>query len=106
LDNSSNAYFRIVALSSSSGSGSRDTIAIDNFSITAVPEPHEYALGIAALLGGIILIRRHRSVKTLLRPKEEASVQVSQYRHIESPLDASLRENCQIQIIGTDFIKA
>lgn len=66
LSNQSNAWIRFVALSASTGSGSRDTIGIDNFSITttAVPEPSTYAL----ILGGIALVsvmvmrRRQRKV--------------------------------------------
>jgi len=62
ISNSSSAYFRLAALTASSGSGSRDTIAIDNFSITAVPEPHEYAIAMAGLLGLVIFVRRYKAV--------------------------------------------
>lgn len=58
LDNQSNIWFRVVALSGTTGSGSRDTIAIDNFSITTIPEPAAAALGAFGLLG---LLRRRRS---------------------------------------------
>lgn len=62
LANQSSAYIRFVALSAATGSSSRDTIAIDNFSMSfsAVPEPSTYAalLGAAAL--GLTLVRRRR----------------------------------------------
>jgi hypothetical protein len=58
LNNQSNIWFRVVALSDTTGSGSRDTVAIDNFSITAVPEPAAALLGGFGLLG---LLRRRRS---------------------------------------------
>lgn len=40
--------------------GSDNGIAIDNFALTAVPEPHEYALGIAGLVMLIAFARRRR----------------------------------------------
>ncbi len=57
LNNQSDVYFRVVALTASTGTGSRDTVAIDNFSITAVPEPSAALLG---SLGAIALMRRRR----------------------------------------------
>jgi len=50
LSNQSNVWIRVTALSASTGSNSRDTFAIDNFSLSysAVPEPSTYA----AILGG------------------------------------------------------
>jgi hypothetical protein len=63
LDNQSDLWFRVAALSGSTGSGNRDSMGIDNFSIAAVPEPSTYAL-IALGLGGLILARRwQRSAK-------------------------------------------
>jgi hypothetical protein len=63
LDNQSDLWFRVAALSGSSGSGTRDSMGIDNFSIAAVPEPSTYTL-IALGLGGLILARRlQRSTK-------------------------------------------
>jgi hypothetical protein len=63
LDNKSHLWFRVAALSGSTGSGNRDSMGIDNFSIAAVPEPSTYAL-IALGLGGLILARRwQRSAK-------------------------------------------
>jgi hypothetical protein len=63
LDNQSDLWFRVAALSGSTGSGNRDSMGIDNFSIAAVPEPSTYAL-IALGLGGLILARRwQRSTK-------------------------------------------
>jgi hypothetical protein len=41
-----------------SGSGSRDEFALDNIGITAVPEPHEYALLAALGLLGFAVYRR------------------------------------------------
>lgn len=60
LDNQSDVWFRVVALSSSTGSGNRDTFAIDNFSITAIPEPTTWAL---LSLGGtaFVLFRRRQA---------------------------------------------
>lgn len=56
LDNQSQAWFRVVALSPATGdggSGARDKMAIDNFSITtsAVPEPSAMVLGLLGFLG-------------------------------------------------------
>ena len=56
LDNQAQAWFRVVALSATTGSNSRDSFAIDNFSITAVPEPAAAVLTALGLLG--ILRRR------------------------------------------------
>ena len=39
LDNQANLVFRVVALSSSTGSGSRDSVAIDNFVINSIGTP-------------------------------------------------------------------
>lgn len=50
LNNQSNVFFRIVALTAATGSGSRDTVGIDNFSLTSsnpistIPEPATYIL--------------------------------------------------------------
>jgi len=57
LDNQAQAWFRIVALSPTTSSGSRDSFAIDNFSITAVPEP---AAAVLAALGLFRILRRRR----------------------------------------------
>ena len=57
LDNQTQAWFRIAALSGSTGSGSRDSFAIDNFSITAIPEP---AAALLAALGLLGILRRRR----------------------------------------------
>jgi len=54
LDHQSRAWFRIVALDAGTGSGSFDMIAVDNFSITAIPEPS------ALLLGGLGMLGRFR----------------------------------------------
>jgi hypothetical protein len=44
LDNQSNVWFWFVGLSYSTGTNSRDSIGIDDFSITVVPEPTTWAL--------------------------------------------------------------
>ena len=65
MSNQNNVWFRAVALSASTGSGSRDTFALDNFNLTfaasAIPEPSSYAAicGAVALAGAIV--RRRRS---------------------------------------------
>lgn len=64
LDNQSNLYFRVVALSASVGPGSRDTIGLDNFSISAapIPEPSVYMLlGVGLLFCGQRFLRRRRA---------------------------------------------
>lgn len=66
LSNQSNVWLRIVALAASTGSGSRDTVGLDNLSITAtaIPEPSTYAAiaGAVALLG--VLAIRRKSART------------------------------------------
>jgi hypothetical protein len=54
-DQSSSIFFRVAALSASTGSGFRDTFGIDDFSLTfsAVPEPAEWGLISAVGLLGI-----------------------------------------------------
>lgn len=66
LDGQSSVWFRFAALTPSAGSGgTRDLVAIDNFSITStstVPEPSTCALiGLGAL--GAVLASRRRSLK-------------------------------------------
>jgi hypothetical protein len=66
ISNQANVWFRVVALTPSVSSAGRplDTIAIDNFSITPVPEPGTiFAVG-AAVLGTGAFIRRHLTAKT------------------------------------------
>jgi hypothetical protein len=69
LDNQSQAWFRIVALSPAipgpDESGLRDQVAIDNFSVattTAVPEPTTYALLALGGLSAWVLIRRRKNL--------------------------------------------
>jgi hypothetical protein len=57
LNNQAQAWFRIAALSGTTGSGSRDSFAIDNFSITTIPEP---AASLLAALGLLGILRRRR----------------------------------------------
>ena len=57
LNNQAEVVFRVVALGGSTGSGSRDTVGIDNFTITAIPEPSSALLG---GLGLLALLRRRR----------------------------------------------
>lgn len=71
LDNQSDIWLRVVALDASVGGGSRDTFAIDNFSITAVsavPEPSTYAalFGAAALTAAYWRRRKAASSATNL----------------------------------------
>jgi len=56
LDNQLDVVFRVVTLSATSGSGSRDTFAIDNFSITAIPEPSSALM----LLSSVFLLSAFR----------------------------------------------
>lgn len=44
-----------------SGSGSRDEFGLSGISVTAVPEPHEYALLVSGLLAVVIFLRRRQS---------------------------------------------
>lgn len=59
MNGQSSVLFRVAALSASTGSDSRDTIAIDNFSLnyspTSIPEPATAAAlaGVTALVGAI-----------------------------------------------------
>ncbi len=59
-DQSSTIWFRIVALTDSVGTGSRDTIGIDDFALTftAVPEPS--GAGLALISGALFLLHTAR----------------------------------------------
>jgi hypothetical protein len=61
-DQSDQVYIRVAALSASSGTGYRDSFAIDNFSLTftAIPEPSTYAAVAAGGLLGFAGLRRRR----------------------------------------------
>lgn len=69
LDNQSAVVFRVVALTASTGSGSRDTVGLDNFSIIsssaitplAIPEPATYMLFGMGLLVCVQQFRRRRA---------------------------------------------
>lgn len=40
------------------------TLSVDSVRLAPVPEPHEYALGLALLLGAVIVLRRRRAAVT------------------------------------------
>lgn len=72
--NQPNARLRFAALSAATGSGTRDTVAIDNLELSyqAVPEPATVTLlaGVAALLGAAVRRRCIRNGRRReLRPK-------------------------------------
>ncbi len=64
LSNQSSVWIRLVALGATTGSGSRDSIGLDNFSLThaAIPEPSTNAavLGALALAATLACRRRKR----------------------------------------------
>jgi len=67
LDNQESIWFRFSSTTLSTGSGSRATVGIDNFTLEVVPEPSTYALLSLGL--GVLLIGKH------LHSKKERSVQ-------------------------------
>jgi hypothetical protein len=60
MSNQANVWFRVAALDVSTGSGNRDSFAIDNFSLTAVPEPSTYAAIAGVLALGLAFWHRRR----------------------------------------------
>jgi hypothetical protein len=68
LDNQSSVFFRVTALAASTGTGSRDTVGIDNFNLTSsgaispiatIPEPATWMLmGVGLLIGAQRLRRK------------------------------------------------
>jgi uncharacterized protein len=64
LSNQSNVQFRIVTIGGSTGSGTRDSIGLDNFamsySASAIPEPSTYAAIIGACALGVAAWQRRR----------------------------------------------
>lgn len=64
LSNQSSVWIRLVALGATTGSGSRDSIALDNFNLThaAIPEAstHAAVLGALALVATLVYRRRKR----------------------------------------------
>ncbi len=62
LNNQTSVWIRVTALTASTGSGNRDTFGIDDFTITAVPEPHEYGIAFAGMLIALIVTRRRRAL--------------------------------------------
>ena len=71
-DQASAIYFRVVALDASTGSDSRDTFGIDDFSLTftAVPEPAEWGLISAC---GLLSIAGFHSWRSNRRARASAS---------------------------------
>jgi hypothetical protein len=65
LSDLSSGLFRVATFTASTGSGSRDTIAIDNFTLSFIPEPSIYAalLGLATL--GIVVVRRRKALQAV-----------------------------------------
>ena len=62
LSNQPGAWLRLAAFSVSTGSGSRDTVAIDNIQIAYVPEPSAAAITISGMLVAFLVLhcpRRH-----------------------------------------------
>lgn len=68
-DQSSDIWFRVVALDTSTGSGSRDMFAIDDFTLSysAVPEPAEWGLISGLGLLGICGVRTWREQRAARR---------------------------------------
>jgi prepilin-type N-terminal cleavage/methylation domain-containing protein len=60
MSNQPSVWFRVAALSASTSTGARDTIAIDNFQIAFVPEPSALASAIAGGACSVILLARRR----------------------------------------------
>ncbi len=53
-------WLRVAALSASTGTGVRDTIAIDNFQIAFVPEPAACVSGLAGVACSVVVLARRR----------------------------------------------
>ncbi len=60
MSNQPSVWFRVAALSASTSTGARDTIAIDNFQIAFVPEPSALASAIAGGACSVIILARRR----------------------------------------------
>jgi hypothetical protein len=59
ISNQDNVWFRVAALTASTGAGARDSMGIDNFSMTPVPEPGTiFAIGAAVLGAGAVARRK------------------------------------------------
>ena len=70
LDNATAVYFRLIDAGTVSANGgtvaSAGTDRVDNFTITAIPEPSTYALILgSAGFAGVLLLRRRRFAATL-----------------------------------------
>lgn len=57
MSDQASVWFRIAALDASTGTGFRDTIAIDDFRITFVPEPDPWLLLPGGLVGVLSIVR-------------------------------------------------
>jgi len=70
---SSDIWFRIAALDGTTGSGSRNVFAIDDFdlSYSAMPEPVNVALGIFGGMMGILAFARSMRAKRHFGEKTE-----------------------------------
>ncbi len=66
MSNQPHAWLRIVTTATTAGSGSRDTFAIDNVSVTAVPEPSTLA-GLAVALVCSAAFRRRSFRRSFLQ---------------------------------------
>lgn len=60
MSNQPSVWFRVAALSASTGTGARDTIAIDNFQIAFVPEPAACASGLIGAACSAFIVARRR----------------------------------------------
>jgi hypothetical protein len=60
LDNQSSVWFRFASTATSTGTGSRPTIAVDNFSLQVIPEPTTLGLLALGLIAGAIGIAKQR----------------------------------------------
>jgi prepilin-type N-terminal cleavage/methylation domain-containing protein/prepilin-type processing-associated H-X9-DG protein len=67
MSNQPSVWFRVAALSPSTGSNSRDTIAIDNFQIAFVPEPSACVFGLAGAACSVFMLARRKPRRSARR---------------------------------------
>jgi prepilin-type N-terminal cleavage/methylation domain-containing protein len=60
MSNQPSVWFRVVALSASTGTGFRDTIGIDNFQIAFVPEPSTLVCAIVGAVCSVVVLTGRR----------------------------------------------